>query len=181
MLRKLSILFVIFIWAVFASASDIKKAYFAGGCFWGVEYHLEKFDGVKSVVSGYMGGTYKNPTYRDVIYKDTGHYESVEVIYDSKVTNYETVAKLFFEIHDPTQADGQGPDIGKQYHSVIFFDNDEEKRVAEKLIGILESKKLSIATKILPVSKFYTAEEYHQNYYVKHKKQPYCHAYTKRF
>ncbi len=175
--------FIFIVMVALSLNADInyKKAYFAGGCFWGVEYHLEKLGGVKSVASGYMGGTYKNPTYRDVIYKDTGHYESVEVLYDSKVTNYETLAKLFFEIHDPTQADCQGPDIGKQYRSVIFFDNDEEKMIAEKLIGILERKKLSIATKVLPVSKFYTAEEYHQNYYVKHKKQPYCHAYTKRF
>ncbi len=179
-------IFFIFISIVMVTLSlnadaNYKKAYFAGGCFWGVEYHLEKLNGVESVASGYMGGTYKNPTYRDVIYKDTGHYESVEVVYDAKVTSYETLAKLFFEIHDPTQANGQGPDIGKQYLSVIFFNNDDEKKVAKKLITILESKKLSIATKVLPVSKFYTAEEYHQDYYVKHQKQPYCHVYTKRF
>ncbi len=181
MLGKLLILHVIFIWTLFASASDIKKAYFAGGCFWGVEYHLEKLEGVKNVTSGYMGGTYKNPTYRDVIYKNTGHYESVEVEYDPNAVSYESIAKLFFEIHDPTQANGQGPDIGSQYLSVIFFGNEKEKQIAKRLITILENKKLDIATKVLPVSTFYKAEEYHQDYYDKHKKQPYCHTYTKRF
>ncbi len=181
MLRKVLILHVIFIWTFFAGASDIKKAYFAGGCFWGVEYYLEKLEGVKNVTSGYMGGTYVNPTYRDVIYKNTGHYESVEVEYDPDVVSYESIAKLFFEIHDPTQVNGQGPDIGNQYLSVIFFGSEKEKQTAKRLIAILETKKLDVATKVLPVSKFYIAEEYHQDYYEKHKKQPYCHVYTKRF
>lgn len=105
----------------------LKKAYFAGGCFWGVEYFLEKEFGVKSVVSGYMGGKLKNPTYKDVSRGNSGHLELVEVVYDSKEVSYEKLAKLFFEIHNPQQTNGQGPDIGEQYLSAIFVSNDEEK------------------------------------------------------
>jgi methionine-S-sulfoxide reductase len=164
-----------------ADTSNNEKAYFAGGCFWGVEYYLEQIKGVLYVTSGYMGGSYENPKYYDVIYKETGHYESVEVVYDPSLTSYESIAKTFFEIHDPTQADGQGPDIGTQYRSVIFYGDNEEKQIAQKLIGLLKKNKLDVKTKVLPVSTFYKAEEYHQNYYDKHDKQPYCHAYTKRF
>jgi peptide methionine sulfoxide reductase msrA/msrB len=161
--------------------SPIKKAYFAGGCFWGVEYHLESIDGVKDAISGFMGGSVKNPSYYDVIRKQTGHLETVEVIYDSTKVNYETLAKAFFEIHDPTQTNGQGPDIGSQYLSAIFVDNDEEQKTVKNLITILEKKGLKVATKILEKSKFYKAEDYHQNHYEKKGSKPYCHAYVKRF
>ena len=161
--------------------SKMKKAYFAGGCFWGVEYHLEKLDGVISVDSGYMGGHVKNPTYMEVVRKKTGHLEVVEVVYDSSIVNYETLVKLFFEIHDPTQTDGQGPDIGEQYLSAIFTSDTEEKKIIYKLVGILNQKGLEIATKIHPSATFYKAEEYHQDYYAKTRKQPYCHSYKKLF
>ena len=161
--------------------NNLQNAYFAGGCFWGVEYHLEAIEGVKEVTSGFMGGTVKNPSYRDVIQKKTGHLETVEVVYDASKVNYETLAKTFFEIHDPTQTDGQGPDIGSQYLSAIFINSEEEKTTVEKLIKILEDKKLKIATKILDASEFYKAEEYHQNYYERKGSKPYCHAYIKRF
>jgi peptide methionine sulfoxide reductase msrA/msrB len=105
-----------------------EKAIFAGGCFWGVEYYLEKHPGVLSVTSGYTGGHVKNPTYQDVLSKKSGHIEAVEVIYDPSKTSYEEVAKLFFEIHDPTQVDRQGPDIGEQYRSEVFYITDEQKR-----------------------------------------------------
>jgi len=166
-----------------ATAVQTKKAYFAGGCFWGVEYHFEKLPGVIKAESGYMGGHKPNPTYQDVCYTDTGHLEVVEVTYDPTKVDFETLAKLFFEIHDPTQANGQGPDIGSQYLSAIFYNDEKEKETAQKLIGILKEKGYNVATKLLPAKEhpFYRAEEYHQDYYDKHHKQPYCHTYTKRF
>ncbi|MFO8062063.1 MAG: bifunctional methionine sulfoxide reductase B/A protein, partial [bacterium] len=130
-------------------SGDLKKAYFAGGCFWGVEYHFEKKDGVESAVSGYMGGDMKDPTYRDVTSGQSGHYEAVEITYDPDKISYEELAKLFFEIHDPTQENGQGPDIGQQYQSVVFYNDEEEKETAQKLIGILEEKGYEVATKLL--------------------------------
>jgi len=159
----------------------IAKAYFSGGCFWGVEYHLEQLDGVKEVTSGFMGGTQKNPSYYDVVRKNTGHLETVEVVYDGNKISYETLAKAFFEIHDPTQTNGQGPDIGSQYLSAIFVANEEEQKNIEKLIKILEEKGLKIATKILDKSEFYKAEDYHQDYYKRKGSKPYCHVYIKRF
>ncbi len=161
--------------------TDTAKAYFAGGCFWGVEYYFEHKDGVLSAVSGYMGGIKENPTYEDVCSGKYGYYEVVEVTYNPKKVSYEELAKLFFEIHDPTQANGQGPDIGEQYKSVIFYSNAEEKKTAERLIEILKDKGYNIVTKVLPVTKFYKAEDYHQDYYEKKKEKPSCHIYKKRF
>ncbi|TXS88902.1 bifunctional methionine sulfoxide reductase B/A protein [Parahaliea maris] len=159
----------------------MSKAYFAGGCFWGVEHLMRQQEGVLEVLSGYMGGHKDEPTYREVCNKTTGHLEAVEVSYDPSRVDFETLAKLFFEIHDPTQVDGQGPDLGEQYASAVFVSDESERAVTEKLIGVLESKGLAVATRILPVSRFWKAEEYHQNYYAKTGKEPYCHAYTKRF
>ncbi len=166
-----------------ATKENSKKAYFAGGCFWGVEYHFEKVPGVISADSGYMGGHTDNPTYKEICYTDTGHLEVVEVTYDPTKVDFETLTKLFFEIHDSTQANGQGPDIGSQYLSAVFYNNEEEKVTTEKLIAILESKGLKVATKLIDAKThpFYEAEDYHQDYYKKHNKQPYCHSYTKRF
>ena len=160
---------------------DIKKAYFAGGCFWGVEYYFNKEKGVLDGKSGFMGGHLENPTYQDICYKDTGHLEVVEVTYNPEVINYENLAKLFFEIHDPTQANGQGPDIGSQYLSAVFISNEEEKNIVVKLIKELKNSGLYVATKILEKQKFYIAEDYHQYYYQKTGKTPYCHSYTRRF
>ena len=166
-----------------ATHEKTKKAYFAGGCFWGVEYHFEKLPGVIKAESGYMGGHKENPTYQDVCYTNTGHLEVVEVTYDPEKIDYETLAKHFFEIHNPTQTNGQGPDIGEQYLSAVFYNDEEEKKIVEKLIAILESKGYKVATKLIPAKShpFYKAEEYHQDYYFKNHKQPYCHTYTKRF
>jgi len=160
---------------------DIKYAYFAGGCFWGVEYYFNKQDGVLDALSGFMGGHTKNPTYEDICYKDTGHLEVVEVKYDANKVSYEDLVKLFFEIHNPTQTNGQGPDIGSQYLSAVFVSNEDEKVVVEHLIKVLENSGLHVATKILEKQKFYKAEEYHQYYYKKTGKIPYCHKYVKRF
>ncbi len=160
---------------------NLSKAYFAGGCFWGVEYYLEEIKGVKEVISGFMGGDVKNPKYYDVIKHKTGHLETVEVLYDPSIVSYETLAKTFFEIHDPTQTNGQGPDIGSQYLSAIFVSNAKEKKTIQKLIQILENSGLKIATKIRPKAPFYSAEEYHQNHYQRKGGTPYCHSRVKRF
>ena len=157
------------------------KAYFAGGCFWGVEYLFEHKDGVISAISGYMGGSMANPSYQDVAYGKTSHMEVVEVTYDPVKVDYEKLVKFFFEIHDPTQVNGQGPDIGKQYLSAIFYKNNAEKKIIKKLIDILKNKGYKIVTKVLTAGTFWKAEEYHQNYYDKKKQQPYCHVYKKKF
>ena len=156
-------------------------ALFAGGCFWGVEYFLQKEPGVVSVVSGYTGGHIKNPSYREVCTGNTGHAETVKVTYDIKKTSYEKLLKLFLEIHDPTQVGRQGPDIGDQYRSEIFYKNDEQKEVAGRLLGMLREKGLKVATQVKAATEFYPAEEYHQDYYFRNGKVPYCHGYTKRF
>lgn len=155
-----------------------QRAIFAGGCFWGVEYHMKRAVGVLSTRAGYTGGWTQNPRYEDVLRGDTGHVEAVEVTYDSAQTSYEKLARLFFEVHDPTQVNRQGPDIGKQYASVIFYNDEKEKRIAESLIAILESKGLKVATQIRVAEAFWRAEDYHQEYYQKTGRYPYCHAYT---
>ncbi|MCX6334460.1 MAG: bifunctional methionine sulfoxide reductase B/A protein [Bacteroidia bacterium] len=156
-------------------------AIFAGGCFWGVEYFLQKQPGVISVTSGYTGGHVKNPSYKQVCTGTTGHAEAAKVIYDPEKTNYEKLLKLFMEIHDPTQVGGQGPDLGDQYRSEIFYMNDEQKNIAEKNINILKSKGYKVATAVTKASEFFDAEGYHQDYYFNNGKVPYCHGYTKRF
>ncbi|MFC0875333.1 bifunctional methionine sulfoxide reductase B/A protein [Saccharicrinis sp. FJH2] len=156
-------------------------AIFAGGCFWGVEYYMEKAPGVIDAVDGYIGGHIKNPTYEEVCSHTTGFAEAVEIVYDPKKTDYETLAKLFFEIHDPTQLNRQGPDIGDQYRSEIFYRNMDQKKTGEKLIGMLKDKGYDVVTKLTPATKFYKAEDYHQDHYDRKGGKPYCHGYTKRF
>jgi len=158
-----------------------EKAYFAGGCFWGVEYFFEKQKGVIATQVGYMGGHVDNPTYKQVCTGKTGHAETMEVEFDPSQTNYETLARLFFEIHDPTQVNRQGPDIGDQYRSEIFYVNAEQKQVAEKLIKILKEKGYKVATNVTKADTFWKGEDYHQSYYQKNGHHPYCHGYTKRF
>jgi peptide methionine sulfoxide reductase msrA/msrB len=158
-----------------------EKAYFAGGCFWGVEYYFEDAEGVISTTVGFMGGNKDNPSYKDVSYTKTGHAETVEVVYDPEKTTYEKMAKLFFEIHDPTQVNRQGPDIGEQYRSVVFYTDENQKKIAEKLIGILENKGYKVATQVVKAGQFWEAEDYHQDYYEKNHSQPYCHVYQKKF
>ena len=164
-----------------AVTGTTEKAVFAGGCFWGVEYHFQKVAGVKAVTSGYTGGSKENPTYKEVSSGRTGHAEAVEVEYDPSMVSYERLAKLFFEIHDPTQLNRQGPDTGTQYRSAVFYANEEQKKVAEKLIAELKTKGYDVVTQLEPASEFYPAEDYHQDYYEKTGKQPYCHVYQKRF
>ena len=158
-----------------------KTAYFACGCFWGTQYYFSKLNGVLSTIVGYQGGHLENPTYKQVCNKDTGHYESIKVNYDSNKINYENLVKYFFEIHDFTQTNGQGPDIGPQYLSAIFYQNQEELEICEKVINILNSKGFKVATKLLPYSPFYSAENYHQMYYDNKGSSPYCHFHKKIF
>lgn len=157
------------------------RALFAGGCFWGVEYWMQQAPGVISAVSGYCGGTVENPDYKTVCTGQTGHAETVEVIYDPAVTSFETLAKIFFEIHDPSQVNRQGPDIGTQYRSAIFCLSDEQRKTAEKLISQLERSGLKPATRLEPAAPFYPAEMHHQDYYDRNGKLPYCHMPRKRF
>ncbi|MCW8954922.1 MAG: bifunctional methionine sulfoxide reductase B/A protein [Sulfurimonas sp.] len=159
----------------------LSRAYFAGGCFWGVEYYLRQLDGVKDVWSGFMGGHVKNPSYYEVVRTDTGHLETVEVIYDPSKVSFKQLARTFFEIHDPTQTNGQGPDIGPQYLSAVFTNNENETNTVRELISQLEANGYKVATQILPKREFYKADEDHQKYYTKKGSKPYCHGYTKRF
>ena len=162
-------------------SENIHKAYFASGCFWGTEYWFMKAEGVKATAVGFMGGTVNNPTYLQVKTGTTGHLECVEVEYDITKTSYENLVKLFFETHDFTQTDGQGPDIGSQYFSCIFYTNEEEKETAGTYIRYLEEKGYRVATQLQPASAFWIAEDYHQQYYEHKGTQPYCHSYRKIF
>jgi peptide methionine sulfoxide reductase msrA/msrB len=163
------------------SQKKTERAIFASGCFWGTEYHLQRAEGVISTTVGYIGGHVENPTYKQVCTDRTGHAEAVEVVYDPTKTSYEKLAKLFFETHDFTQLNRQGPDIGTQYRSGIFYLNDEQKATAEKLVGILRQKSFKVATEITPATKFWPGEDYHQDYYNKTRKTPYCHVYRRIF
>jgi len=156
-------------------------AWFAGGCFWGMEYQFKKIPGVISTQVGYMGGHKNNPTYEEVCSGTTGHLETLLVVFDPEKISYEEVAKIFFEIHDPTQADGQGPDIGEQYLSAVFCKDRQQKETIEKLIRILREKGLDVVTQIRDASTFWPAETYHQDYYNKTGGTPYCHIRVKRF
>lgn len=153
----------------------------ASGCFWGTEYFLKRIDGVLSTTVGYTGGHVENPSYEQVCGKRTGHYEACLVEYDPKRTTAEEVLRTFFETHDPTQANGQGPDIGPQYRSAVFYQNDAQRDLTQSLIGLLTAKGLKVATEVLPAQAFYSAEGYHQDYYDMKGGTPYCHGYRKLF
>jgi peptide methionine sulfoxide reductase msrA/msrB len=157
------------------------RAIFAGGCFWGVEYYLEQATGVVQTVTGYTGGRTQRPTYKEVCRHTTGHAEAVEVFYDPRLTSFEKLTRLFFEIHDPTQLDRQGPDHGNQYRSEIFYVNNEQKEVAEQLIGELKNKGWAVVTRLEPAATFWPAEQYHQHYYQRNGKLPSCHRPEPRF
>ncbi|MBX3709153.1 MAG: bifunctional methionine sulfoxide reductase B/A protein [Gammaproteobacteria bacterium] len=163
------------------SVNDTEEAIFAAGCFWGVEYYFRKLSGVLKTEVGYTGGHKKYPSYQEVCTGSTGHYESIRVLYDPAKISYEELCKYFFEIHDPTQKNGQGPDHGAQYLSVIFYYNEDQRKTAMSLIGQLRQLGYRVATKLLPVSSFWRGEAEHQDYYEKMGKQPYCHCYEKKF
>lgn len=160
---------------------NTETAIFASGCFWGTEFYFQKAKGVISTAVGYIGGTKENPTYEQVCTGRTGHAEATEVTYDPSETSYENLVKLFYETHDPGQMNRQGPDIGTQYRSGIFYKNDEQKVIAEKITGELKAKGYKVVTEITKAVIFYKAENYHQEYYAKGGGSPYCHKYVKKF
>ena len=160
-------------------ASKNKFAIFGAGCFWGVESAFREVDGVVDVVSGYAGGSVPNPSYRMVCTGKTGHAEVVRVEYDPARVSFEQLVELFWRIHDPTTLNRQGPDIGTQYRSVVFYSDENERRIAEESKRRLdESGKLRrpVVTQIAPATEFYRAEEYHQRYYERMGIAPVCHV-----
>lgn len=163
------------------TVTDTEEAIYAAGCFWGVAYYFKQLSGVLKVEVGYSGGDHHQPTYEFVCQDHTGHFEVVRVIFDPKIINYESLTQYFFEIHDPTQIDGQGPDRGEQYLSRIFYFNLPQKKTAEKVMQKLIDKGYTLATQLLPAAIFWKAESYHQDYYDKTGQTPYCHRYIQRF
>ena len=160
------IIFFFFININFSYSAQKDKAYFAGGCFWCVEESFEKLKGVEEVISGYSGGITENPTYKEVTYGNTGHFEVVEIIYDKKVISFEQLLENFWVNIDPFDAYGQFCDKGYSYRSVAFYQNDEEKKLIEKDIKDLQNKfNKKVVTYIRNFEKFYKAEEYHQDFY----------------
>jgi len=148
-----------------------KIATFAAGCFWGVESNLRKIPGVVDAMVGYTGGEVENPTYQMVCSNQTGHAEAVQVKYDSNITHYEDLVRAFFDLHDPTTPDRQGPDVGSQYRSAIFYHDEDQRQVAEAVKEELDNSgkyHYPVTTEIVPAEDFYKAEEYHQRYYAKH-------------
>lgn len=160
-----------------ANLAGLATATFAGGCFWAQEEAFEEIKGVKQVVSGYAGGTKANPTYEEVADKGTGHTETVQIYYDPKVVSYQTLADIFFTAsHDPTQLNRQGPDAGPEYRSAAFYHTPEEKKVLEATIAKVNASKeydAKIVTQVVPLQKFWPAEDYHQGYYRLHPDNPY--------
>lgn len=163
------------------TVTDTEEAIVAGGCFWGVEYYLKDVPGVLKTEVGYTGGHTLNPSYEQVCAQSTGHFEAVRILFDRSQTDYCVVLKRFFEIHDPTQPLGQGPDLGYQYQSAVFYYNQGQLQAAQRLINILKNKGYDVVTRLLSVQTFWPAEQSHQNYYFKHQDMPYCHYPVNRF
>lgn len=150
---------------------SIETATFAAGCFWGVEANLQKLPGVLETIVGYTGGHIENPSYQMVCTNKTGHAEAVQITYDPEQISYQDLVKAFFDLHDPTTPNRQGADVGTQYRSVIFYHNEEQRQIAENVkaeLGKCCKYRYPIVTEILPVATFYEAEDYHQDYYVRH-------------
>ncbi len=164
-----------------ADARQTETAIFASGCFWGTQYYLQQAKGVLTTTVGFTGGHTSRPGYHEVAGGGTGHAEAVEVVFDPAIVTYAELAKLFFETHDFTQVNRQGPDIGTQYRSEIFFNDESQRRVAEELVGALQAKGFQVATRVTAAGKFWPAEDDHQNYYLKKGGSPYCHIYRKIF
>jgi peptide-methionine (S)-S-oxide reductase len=157
------------------SAPSLETAVFGGGCFWCLDAQFKLVPGVKSVVSGYAGGTTKNPSYEEVCSETTGHAEVIKVEFDPSVVSYENLLRKFFHAHDPTTLNRQGPDVGTSYRSIILYKDENQKAIAEKVKA--EAQKDwpdPIVTEIVPLSAFYKAEDYHQDYFAKNPEQGYC-------
>lgn len=185
-MKKILLVFALATCSMFAQnkATDkkIKQSNFetitlAGGCYWCVEAIYENLNGVKSVISGYAGGKTVSPTYEEVCTGKTGHAEVVQITYDKNFTNLDEIFNVFFTVHDPTTLNRQGADVGTQYRSAIFYKNEEQKKAAQSIINALTKGKIydsPIVTTLEPLTKFYKAENYQQNYYANNKSQPYC-------
>ena len=160
------IFFFIFLFQTSVFSQNLEKAYFAGGCFWCMEESFEKFNGVKEVISGYSGGTTENPTYDEVTYSNTGHFETIEIIYDKEITKYSELLDHFWKNIDPFDANGQFCDKGYSYRSVAFYKSEKEKIKIDQSIKRIEKQfNKKIVTYVRKFDKFYKAENYHQNYY----------------
>lgn len=153
----------------------------ASGCFWGTQYFLARVPGVLATEVGYSGGHVAQPTYEEVCTGATGHVEAIELTYDPVQVELVEILRIFFETHDFSQADGQGPDIGPQYLSVLFYANEEEEKLGRALIDELKKKGYEVATQLRPRAQFWPAEDYHQQYYENKGEQPYCHRYREIF
>ncbi|MEL6917239.1 MAG: peptide-methionine (S)-S-oxide reductase MsrA [Bacteroidota bacterium] len=156
---------------------NYETAVFAGGCFWCTEAVFQRLNGVEKVISGYTGGTIKNPAYREICTGRTGHAEAIQITFDPDRISFEELLEVFFATHDPTTLNRQGNDVGTQYRSEIFYQNEEQKQAAEKFIAFLEDKNVfeqPIVTAVSEAVIFYHAEEDHQNYFNDHRAQPYC-------
>ena len=185
-MKKIFLVFALATFSMFAQnkvtdkktkQSNFESITLAGGCYWCVEAIYENLNGVKSVVSGYAGGKLPNPTYDQVSTGKTGHAEVVQITYDKNVTNLDEIFNVFFTVHDPTTLNRQGADVGTQYRSAIFYKNEEQKKAAQSIINALTKGKIydsPIVTTLEPLSQFYKAENYQQNYYANNKSQPYC-------
>jgi peptide methionine sulfoxide reductase msrA/msrB len=158
-----------------------ETVYLAGGCFWGTEYFFNNEEGVVSTSVGYIGGHKDNPSYEEVCSGTTGHAEVVEVEYDPEKVSYKKLARLFFEIHDFTQVNRQGPDVGEQYRTEIFYTTENQREISRELIDVLTAKNYKVATKLTKANKYWIAEDYHQDYYEHKGQEPYCHMRKKIF
>ena len=168
MKKFLSIIFLFLSSTSFANSPSFEKAYFAGGCFWCMEESFENILGVSKVISGYSGGTTENPTYKEVTYGNTGHFEVIEVIYVPEVVSYEKLLEEFWVNIDPFDAAGQFCDKGESYKSVVFFENNDQKKIIEDSIKNIETKfNKKVVTYVKKFKEFYVAETYHQDYYEK--------------
>ncbi len=159
------------------SIAKLDTIVLGGGCFWCTEAVYEQLEGVVSVASGYAGGTTENPTYEQVCSGRTGHAEVIRLIYDSTKIELATIVKVFFTVHDPTTLNRQGADVGTQYRSVIFYDDDVQRQLSTNIISSLNSSgayRDKIVTEVYPLDRFYNAEKYHQNYYYNNSSAPYC-------
>jgi peptide-methionine (S)-S-oxide reductase len=155
----------------------LEVATLAGGCFWCIEAVFREINGVENVASGYTGGITNNPNYQQVCAGETGHAETVQISFNPYKISYREILEIFFSVHDPTALNRQGADVSTQYRSSIFYQSEEQKAIAEELIGELDKAQLwknPIVTKILPLDKFYLAEDYHQEYFSRHPEQAYC-------
>lgn len=159
------------------TAAGLQQATLAGGCFWCLEAVYVELRGVSKVVSGYTGGSMRNPSYREVCGGNTGHAEVVQITFDPHVVSFRQLLEIFFTIHDPTTLNRQGADVGTQYRSAIFYHDEDQRRVANEVIAELSAQKLwhsPIVTQVAPLDVFYPAEDYHQDYFANNPMQPYC-------